>query len=83
MDIEQLGWPAWRYRRAVVRRYVWERDYTADEYVAVLDTYSANRLLEPEVRVALFERIHRRRLFGAFSVVSAVSVATSGALTIT
>ena len=49
-----------RFEPAVVRRYVWERDYTADEYLAVMDTYSANRVLEPDVRTALFERIHRR-----------------------
>ena len=43
-----------------MRRYVWERDYTADEYVAVMDTYSANRVLEPDVRARLYERIRRR-----------------------
>jgi len=48
------------FEPAVVRRYVRERDYTADEYVAVLDTYSANRMLEPDVRSRLYERIHRR-----------------------
>jgi SAM-dependent methyltransferase len=48
------------FESPVVRRYVWERDFTADEYVDVLDTYSANRVLEPGVRSTLYERIHRR-----------------------
>ena len=55
-DFDASGW----FETAVVRRYVWERDFTADEYVDVLDTYSANRVLEPEVRSTLYERIHRR-----------------------
>jgi SAM-dependent methyltransferase len=43
-----------------VRRYVWDVVYTADEYVAVLDTYSGHRELDPWVRGQLYERIRRR-----------------------
>jgi SAM-dependent methyltransferase len=55
-EFDASGW----FETAVVRRYVWERDFTPDECVDVLDTYSANRVLEPEVRSRLYERIHRR-----------------------
>lgn len=44
----------------IVRRYVWDVQYTADEYVAVLDTYSGHRALEPAVRAELYDRIRRR-----------------------
>jgi SAM-dependent methyltransferase len=43
-----------------VRRYSWDVVYTADEYVAVLDTYSEHRALERATRDELYERIHRR-----------------------
>jgi SAM-dependent methyltransferase len=42
------------------RRYVWDVTYTADEYVAVLDTYSGHRALGDERRRRLYERIHHR-----------------------
>ena len=45
---------------AGARRYVWDVTYTADEYIAVLDTYSGHRALAPEVRAQLYERIRRR-----------------------
>jgi SAM-dependent methyltransferase len=43
-----------------VRRYLWDVVYTADEYVAVLDTYSGHRALDPAIRSELYERIRRR-----------------------
>ncbi|HSP74120.1 MAG TPA: class I SAM-dependent methyltransferase [Gaiellaceae bacterium] len=43
-----------------VRRYLWERWYTADEYVDVLNTYSANLGRPPAERRALLEELHRR-----------------------
>jgi SAM-dependent methyltransferase len=48
------------YEDAIVRRYLWDVEYTADEWIAVMDTYSPNRALDPDTRRRLFERIHRR-----------------------
>jgi SAM-dependent methyltransferase len=48
------------FRAAEVRRHHWNVSYSADEYIAVLDTYSPNRALDPKTRRRLFERIHRR-----------------------
>jgi SAM-dependent methyltransferase len=45
---------------AEVRRHLWDVVYTADEYVAVLDTYSGHRTIEEDRRRLLYERIHRR-----------------------
>ena len=55
-DIEASG----RFRTVAVRRHLWEVRYTAEEYISVLDTYSANRALEPETRRRLYDRIRRR-----------------------
>jgi SAM-dependent methyltransferase len=55
-EIEQSG----RFRNIGVRRYTWQVRYTADEYVAVLDTYSGHRALEPTLRERLYDRIRRR-----------------------
>jgi hypothetical protein len=44
----------------VVRRYPWDVVYTADEYVAVLDTYSEHRALEQATRNRLYALIRRR-----------------------
>ena len=43
-----------------LRRHVWDVAYTADEYVAVLDTYSGHRTLPLDRRRELYERIRRR-----------------------
>jgi SAM-dependent methyltransferase len=43
-----------------VRRYVWERHYTADEYVALLATFSGHIAMEPERREHLYDEIRRR-----------------------
>jgi SAM-dependent methyltransferase len=48
------------FRDVVVRRYLWDVPYGADEYLAVLDTYSGNRALDAGARRRLFERIHAR-----------------------
>jgi len=45
-----------------VRRYVWEEEYEADSYVAVLDTYSGHRAMTPEVRDELYREV--RALIG-------------------
>jgi SAM-dependent methyltransferase len=43
-----------------VRRYVWERVYTADQSLAFLDTYSGHRAMEPAKREQLYREIRRR-----------------------
>lgn len=43
-----------------VRRYVWKQSYTADDYVAVLSTYSGHRAMEPSVREHLYREVRRR-----------------------
>ena len=48
------------FRNVAARRYVWDVVYTADEYVAVLDTYSGHRALDAETRSQLYDRIRRR-----------------------
>jgi SAM-dependent methyltransferase len=48
------------FRNVGARRYVWDLTYTADEYIAVLNTYSVNRAHDDETRQRLFSRIHRR-----------------------
>ena len=48
------------FRSVAVKRYLWDTIYTADEYVAVLDTYSGHRALAGETRRQLYERIRRR-----------------------
>jgi SAM-dependent methyltransferase len=43
-----------------VRRYLADVTYSAEEYIAVLDTYSPNRAMEPAKRERLFDLIRRR-----------------------
>jgi SAM-dependent methyltransferase len=43
-----------------VRRYVWEHRYTADEYVALLDTFSGHRVMEPTARQYLYSEVRTR-----------------------
>ena len=43
-----------------VIRYLWDRWYTADEYVALSDTYSGHRAMEPARRRRLYDDIRRR-----------------------
>ncbi len=42
------------------RTYVWERVYTADEYLALLDTFSGHIAMAPEKRDHLYAEIRRR-----------------------
>ena len=49
-----------RFHNVAARRYLWDVVYTADEYVAVLDTYSSHRSLDDDTRQRLLARIHRR-----------------------
>ena len=46
------------YDEVVVRRHLWTVEYTADEYLAVLGTYSDNLVLPDAQRAELFSRIH-------------------------
>jgi len=48
------------FRNVAVRRYLWDVTYTADEYIAVLDTYSGHRSLEPAKRQRLYDLIQKR-----------------------
>jgi SAM-dependent methyltransferase len=43
-----------------VRRYVWETSYTADGYVALLDTFSGHIAMEPAKRELLYREIRQR-----------------------
>ena len=43
-----------------VRRYLWEQAYTADEYLALLDTFSGHIAMEPATRSHLYDEIRRR-----------------------
>ena len=43
-----------------VRRYVWSRRYTADEYIALLDTFSGHIAMPTERRERLYSEIRRR-----------------------
>ena len=48
------------FREVEVRRHLWDVTYTADEYIAVIGTYSPNLELDDAKRTELFERIHGR-----------------------
>jgi SAM-dependent methyltransferase len=48
------------FHTVAVRRYLWNKIYTADEYIGHLSTASWHRQLEPDVRRVLFEHIQRR-----------------------
>jgi SAM-dependent methyltransferase len=43
-----------------VRRYVWELTYTAEEYIALLSTFSGHIAMDPAKREHLFAEIGRR-----------------------
>lgn len=43
-----------------VRRYVWETVYTADEYIALLDTFSGHITMEAAKRAHLYREIRQR-----------------------
>jgi cyclopropane fatty-acyl-phospholipid synthase-like methyltransferase len=48
------------FRNVALRSHQWQVTYTADAYIAVIDTYSAHRKLDPETRRQLYDRIQRR-----------------------
>jgi SAM-dependent methyltransferase len=43
-----------------VRRYLWELRYTADEYIALLDTFSGHITMRDDQRAQLYGEIRRR-----------------------
>jgi SAM-dependent methyltransferase len=49
-----------RFRNIESRRYLWDVIYSADEYVALLNTYSGHRAIDDETRERLLSRIHGR-----------------------
>jgi SAM-dependent methyltransferase len=55
-EIEANG----RFEYVAWRTYLWDQPYTADEYIALLDTYSGHRSLEEAQRQELYNRIRRR-----------------------
>ena len=55
-EIEASG----RFEYVGVRRYVWDLDYTADDYISLLDTYSGHRALDDERRMRLYDLIRGR-----------------------
>ena len=48
------------FEPVAVRRYVWARTYTADEYLALLDTFSGHIAMDPAKRSHLYDEIRRR-----------------------
>ena len=48
------------FRVLAERRYQWDVEYTADEHVAVLGTYSQYIAMPEETRRELFDRLHAR-----------------------
>jgi SAM-dependent methyltransferase len=48
------------FRNTATRRYLWDVTYTADDYIAVLNTYSNHRAFDDEIRKRLLSRIHQR-----------------------
>lgn len=48
------------FRDIAIRRYLWIAEYTADEYVALLQTYSDHYTFTPEQRNLLYGEVHRR-----------------------
>jgi SAM-dependent methyltransferase len=43
-----------------IHRYVWEIEYTADEYIALLNTFSGHIAMEPDKRDYLYQQITTR-----------------------
>lgn len=48
------------FRLVSVRRYLWETTYTADEYLALLSTFSGHIAMDPAKREYLYSEIRRR-----------------------
>jgi len=52
-EIKESGF----FERPIVKRYSWTREYTADQYIKLLSTYSNHQMLNPERRNELFNAI--------------------------
>ena len=65
-----------RFRTIASRRYLWDVSYTADQYIALLDTYSGHRLLELSKRKLLYARIRKRIEGSTNSTISKSYLAT-------
>ncbi len=48
------------FRNVAATRHLWETHYSADEYVALISTYSPNLDLDEATQARLLDRIHRR-----------------------
>jgi SAM-dependent methyltransferase len=48
------------FERIEVRRYLWETRYTADEYIALLSTFSGHIAMDPAKREYLYREIRER-----------------------
>lgn len=55
-EIESSG----LFELVAVRRYVWEIPYTAEQYIALLDTFSGHITMEPAKRAHLYREIRKR-----------------------
>ena len=55
-EIEQSG----LFEDVRVRRYVWERLYTADEYIALLETFSGHIAMDAAKRERLYGEVRAR-----------------------
>lgn len=55
-EIEASGY----FEKVNVRRYVWERSYDAEQYIALLDTFSGHIVMEAEQRAHLYREIRSR-----------------------
>lgn len=59
-----------------VRRYLWDVTYTADEYVALLDTYSGHRVWDASTREHLHRLVRRRIVSQAGGTIRKTYLAT-------
>ena len=55
-DVEAIGSSGF-FAHPIVHRYVWSRDYTAEQYLALLSTYSGHIAATPRQRETLFTAI--------------------------
>jgi SAM-dependent methyltransferase len=55
-DVEAIGGSGF-FAQPIVHRYVWSRDYTAEEYLALLSTYSGHIAASPSQRRTLYRGI--------------------------
>lgn len=47
------------FEKPVIRRYLWKRNYSRDDYLRLLDTYSDHRALPQGVKASLYEGVGR------------------------